>query len=111
MHAEVELREGDRLWVHDLGSQNGTVLIRQGREFPLTQEVVFSNDTLRFGEVALSARDVIEILKAAATKDSAATPDVAAAAAAAPAAGARGFVRCECGTVKVRGEPCPACGE
>ncbi len=109
MHAEVELREGDRLWVHDLGSQNGTVLIRQGREFPLSQEVVFLNDTLRFGEVALSAREVIEVLKAAAKQDSSATPDVAGAAA--PAAGARGFVRCGCGTVKPRGERCPACGE
>lgn len=40
-----------------------TLLIRQGREFPIKQEVVFLNDTLRFGEVALAARDVIDILR------------------------------------------------
>lgn len=110
MHAEVELLDGDRLRVRDLDSENGTLLIRQGREFPIKQEVVFLNDTLRFGEVALAARDVIDILKTAAQQD-VATPDVAARAAPAAAAGAGTFVRCGCGAVKMRGESCPACGE
>jgi hypothetical protein len=110
MHAEVELLDGDRLRVRDLDSENGTLLIRQGREFPIRQEVVFLNDTLRFGEVALAARDVIDILKTAAQQD-VATPDVAARAAPAAAAGAGTFVRCGCGAVKMRGESCPACGE
>jgi hypothetical protein len=109
MHAEVELLDGDRLRVRDLDSENGTLLIRLGREFPIKQEVVFLNDTLRFGEVALAARDVIDILKTAAQQD-VATPDVAARAAPA-AAGAGTFVRCGCGAVKMRGESCPACGE
>lgn len=111
IHAEVELLDGDRLRVRDLQSQNGTVIIRQGREFPVTQEVVFLNDTLRFGEVALAAKEVIEVLKAAPRRVPAATPPKAVAGAARAAAGAGAFVRCECGTVKVRGEPCPACGE
>jgi len=112
IHAEVELLDGDRLRVRDLQSQNGTVLVRQGREFPVTQEVVFLNDTLRFGEVALAAREVIEVLKTAARQvPFAAPPKAVAGAARAAAAGAGAFVRCECGTVKVRGEPCPACGE
>lgn len=109
-HAEIELRDGDRLWVRDLGSQNGTVLIRQGREFPLGQELVFLGDTIRFGEVALAVSDVIDILKKAAKQHSAATPEVANPAAA-PAAGGMKFVRCGCGTVKARGQPCPVCGE
>ncbi|MBF6560053.1 MAG: FHA domain-containing protein [Candidatus Binataceae bacterium] len=106
MHAEIELLEGDRLRVRDLDSDNGIVLIRQGREFPIKQEVVLLNDTLRFGEVALAVRDVIEILKNAVQPAAAAhavTP--------APVAGAKGFVRCGCGMVKVRGDPCPTCGE
>jgi hypothetical protein len=85
MHAEVELLDGDPLRVRDLDSENGTLLIRQGREFPIKQEVVFLNDTLRFGEVALAARDVIDILKTAAQQD-VARPDVAARAAPAAAA-------------------------
>ncbi len=43
--------------VRDLGSQNGTVLLRQGREFRLGEETIFLTDTLRFGEVSLLARD------------------------------------------------------
>src|SRR5579863_10560893 len=57
-HAEIELVGSDRIRVFDLNSANGTVLIRQGREFPVAQEVALMGDTLRFGEVALAARDI-----------------------------------------------------
>ncbi len=105
-HAEVELRGDDTFLVRDLGSQNGTVLIRKGREFPLTEEVVFPTDTLRFGEVAISAREVLNILKSSADQKLAARPELKNA-----PAGAGGFVRCGCGAVKPRGQRCPACGE
>jgi pSer/pThr/pTyr-binding forkhead associated (FHA) protein len=105
-HAEVELRGDGSLLVRDLGSQNGTVLLRKGREFPLTEEVVFPTDTLRFGEVAISAREVLNILKSSGEQDSPAQPELKAA-----PAGAGVFVRCGCGTVKPRGQRCPACGE
>jgi hypothetical protein len=67
------------------------------------------SDTLRFGEVAIAAQDMIAILRTSAKRDSGAKPEVGAVPAAAGGAGA--FVRCGCGTIKVRGEPCPACGE
>ena len=105
-HAEIELVGSDRIRVFDLNSANGTVLIRQGREFPVAQEVALMGDTLRFGEVALAARDIIEILKTAAKQDAAPAD-----AAAPQPAGALVFVRCGCGTVKTRGQPCPVCGE
>ena len=105
-HAEIELVGADRIRVSDLNSANGTMLIRQGRDFPITNEVVLLNDTVRFGEVALAARDIIDILKTAAKQD-AAPPEAAAPA----AAGVLAFVRCGCGTVKTRGQPCPVCGE
>ncbi len=104
-HAEVELRSDGSFMVRDLGSQNGTVLIRKGREFPLTEEVVFLSDTLRFGEVAIPVEEVLNMVKNSAAPP-ANPPPIARA-----AAGAGGFVRCGCGTVKPRGQPCPACGE
>jgi hypothetical protein len=110
-HAEIELLDGDRLRVRDLGSQNGSFLIRQGREFPLAQEVVFLNDTLRFGEVALAARDVIDILKAAIKQDSAEPHENIGDAAPAKLAKASSLMRCGCGAVKPRGSACAVCGE
>lgn len=101
IHAEVQLLEGDRLRVKDLGSQNGTILIRQGHEFPVKEEqTAFLNDLLKFGEVTLAARDLIDLLKNAAAKDGAPPPQ-----ASAP------LVRCDCGAIKTRGARCPSCGE
>jgi len=108
-HAEIELLDGDRLRVRDLGSQNGTTLIRQGREFPVQRELVFANDTLRFGEVAVAARDVIEIVKAASKPAPAPAGDAAALPEA--VAGLSSLVRCGCGAVKARDGRCPVCGE
>lgn len=105
-HAEVQLLENDRLRVKDLGSQNGTVLIRQGREFPVKDEqTAFLSDLLKFGEVTIAARDLIDLLKEAAA------PAAAGARAAAPQAAAAALIRCDCGAIKTRGGRCPACGE
>jgi hypothetical protein len=97
--------------VRDLGSQNGTVLLRQGREFRLGEETIFLTDTLRFGEVTLLAREVFEALS-----NSVAEPAPAPIAArqappqkpsgSPPAA----LVRCDCGAIKPRGQRCPVCG-
>jgi hypothetical protein len=110
-HAEIELLNDDRLRVRDLGSQNGTALIRQGREFPLAQEVVFLNDTIRFGEVALAAREVFDILKAAMVRDFAERKDGAPAPAPLKPALGSALVRCECGGIKPRAGVCPVCGQ
>ncbi|MGC1677893.1 MAG: FHA domain-containing protein [Candidatus Binataceae bacterium] len=105
-HAEVQLLENDRLRVKDLGSQNGTVLIRQGREFPVKDEqTAFLSDLLKFGEVTIAARDLIDLLKEAAA------PVAAGARAAAPQPAAAVLIRCDCGAIKTRGARCPACGE
>lgn len=71
------MRADGTLLVRDLGSQNGTVLLRKGREFPLTEEVVFPTDTLRFGEVAISAREVLNILKSSGEQESPPQPQLA----------------------------------
>ncbi|MGH7906559.1 MAG: FHA domain-containing protein [Candidatus Binataceae bacterium] len=112
-HAEIDLLDGDRLLIHDLGSQNGTTLIRQGREFRIGEETVLIGDLVRFGEVTLTVKDVIDALRAAAAREAAARPAPAAnrPAVPRPAAGSGSLVRCGCGAVKARNERCPVCGE
>jgi pSer/pThr/pTyr-binding forkhead associated (FHA) protein len=111
VHAEIQLIGNDRMLVRDLGSQNGTVLLRQGREFRLGEETIFLTDTLRFGEVSLLAREVFEALSSSAGEPAA--PPVAARRAPTqkPSGGGAALVRCDCGAVKPRGQRCPVCGE
>lgn len=108
-HAEIAFDLG-KILVTDCGSSNGTTLIRQGAPRPLKQEYVFTTDQIRFGDITLSVKDLLEAIRA---KDSpaAAKPapnkEVAKAAAAVPGK----VVRCACGAVKRTGEFCPACGQ
>lgn len=121
--------------VRDLGSQNGTVLLRQGREFKLGEETIFLTDTLRFGEVTLAARDVFEALSSSVAPpasvpapvlapSSAVTPSPAVTPAPVPVPGVvrppppqkapggkSALIRCDCGAIKTRGQRCPVCGE
>lgn len=112
VHAEILIVDGDRMLVRDLGSQNGTVLLRQGREFRLGEETIFLTDTLRFGEVTLQAREVFEALSN--SVDQPAPPAPAIVRPAPPEkrpSGAQALVRCDCGAIKPRGQRCPVCGE
>jgi pSer/pThr/pTyr-binding forkhead associated (FHA) protein len=113
VHAEILILGSDRMLIRDLGSENGTVLFRQGREFRLGEETIFLTDTLRFGEVTLLAREVFEALSNA--SESAAPAPAPAAARPAPAqkpsSGGPALVRCDCGAIKPRGQRCPVCGE
>jgi pSer/pThr/pTyr-binding forkhead associated (FHA) protein len=109
VHAEIVILGTDRMLVRDLGSQNGTVLLRQGREFRLSEETIYLSDTLRFGEVTLLAREVFEALSGSSEEPA---PAVARPAAAKkPSSGGAALVRCECGAIKPRGQSCPVCGE
>jgi pSer/pThr/pTyr-binding forkhead associated (FHA) protein len=107
VHAEIAIVGKDRMVVRDLGSQNGTILLRQGREFRLGEETIYLSDTLRFGEVTLLAREVFEALG---PQDPAASPESTPAPQPNAGSGAA-LVRCECGAVKPRGQRCPVCGE
>jgi pSer/pThr/pTyr-binding forkhead associated (FHA) protein len=110
VHAEIVIIGKDRMVVRDLGSQNGTILLRQGREFHLGEETIYLSDTLRFGEVTLAAREVFEALG---PQDAAAAPEPTPAPQhnADGGGGGAALVRCECGAVKPRGQRCPVCGE
>ncbi|HUA34226.1 MAG TPA: FHA domain-containing protein [Candidatus Binataceae bacterium] len=108
VHAEIVILGTDRMLVRDLGSQNGTVLLRQGREFKLGEETIYLTDTLRFGEVTLLAREVYEALPAEQPVPAAVVQRPARGK---PSSGGAVMVRCDCGAVKPRGQQCPVCGE
>ncbi len=108
VHAEIVIIGKDRMVVRDLGSQNGTILIRQGREFRLGEETIYLSDSLRFGEVTLAAREMFEALG---PENPPAPPEPTPVPQHNAGGGSAALVRCECGAVKPRGQRCPVCGE
>jgi len=108
VHAEIVVLGSDRMLVRDLGSQNGTMLVRQGREFKLSEETIYLTDTLRFGEVTLQAREVYEALPSEQPAPAAVAQRPARGK---PSSSGPALVRCDCGAVKPRGQQCPVCGE
>ena len=53
-HAEIVLLDDSRLFVRDLGSANGTTLVRRGERTSLAREVIASGDGVQFGDVSLT---------------------------------------------------------
>lgn len=100
VHAELMFLENGKMLVTDCRSTQGTSLIGQGGAVrAIRQELVSPLDTLRFGSVTMP---VNELLRAIQLKH----PPVAAL----PPGGA-GLVRCECGAVRVKNNPCEVCGK
>jgi pSer/pThr/pTyr-binding forkhead associated (FHA) protein len=93
-HAEVWLGPDGLLRIADLGSSNGTRLIRDGKSSPVKEAILQTGDRLRFGTVAMDLDELIEkvelIQPAALTR---------------PAR-----IRCVCGVLKTPGEVCLGCG-
>lgn len=111
-HAELTIVGGDKLFITDCNSRNGTLLLKDGREIAIHQEFLYPEDVLRFGSVEMSVK---EILKAIKEKHD--LLDLSRPAAPPPVQepskpwvkGAR-LVRCVCGHVKQQGAKCPECG-
>jgi len=112
----------------DLESSSGTFLIRGGKEDSIARAKLKAGDKVRFGEVELTlealqervakltppeplplrkanppplpvaVKRAVPVIAATPTMKFSATP-------------AGRMVRCECGTIKKRGEPCPSCGQ
>ena len=98
-HAELTIRADGRLWLRDCGSTQGTFLLTPGQApRALKAGWVGPRDVLRFGQVELRVADLLDPAAARSAK-SPAMP-----------AGSVPKVRCACGAVKSRGEPCHVCG-
>ena len=100
VHTELTLLENGKLLVTDCRSTQGTFLMQHGGEArAIKQELVLARDTLRFGNVSMSVK---ELLHAVHLKH----PPVAQM----PLEGA-GLLRCVCGAVKVKHDRCEVCGK
>jgi hypothetical protein len=112
IHAEVSLLDGDRLFVTDCQSSNGTFLVRGGTETRITQEKFGPGDWIKFGAVSLNVADVVAAVrrKMGPVPPPLPTP---------PKPGAKpkrfatgiNLVRCHCGDIKAAGQRCPSCGQ
>jgi len=126
-HADLMIESSGAMELLDLDSSSGTYLIRDGKEDSIARAKLKPGDKLRFGEVELTLEalqdrvqkltppDPLPIRKAnppplpvavkRATPVIAATPTMKF-----NAASTGRMMRCECGTIKKRGEACPSCG-
>ncbi|THB64188.1 MAG: FHA domain-containing protein [Desulfovibrio sp.] len=113
VHAELTIVGGDKLFITDCHSRNGTMLLKEGREVAIHQDFLFPEDVVRFGDVELSVK---EILKA--VKERHELLDIKSPVPPPPSPqdkkpwvrGAR-LIRCSCGHVKEKGKYCAECGK
>ncbi|MEO8026897.1 MAG: FHA domain-containing protein [Bryobacteraceae bacterium] len=135
LHAEISFSERGQIVLTDLRSQNGTLILRGGKSIEVHTEILTPTDEIRFGDVTLSAKDVIQSIERnapgafSAPSGQAMNPALAppppppsigfgarppAAAplsppGATPQPSPGRLIRCECGAVKTIGVPCPGC--
>ena len=112
LHAQLSILEGEQLFLVDCQSSNGTMLLRDGQSRPVRQEFVTPADQVRFGDVTLSVEDILAVIrhKHQIPKSEQFPKPRDEAPAADPWGRGKRLVRCACGSVKVKGEHCRACG-
>jgi predicted component of type VI protein secretion system len=137
VHAELVRLEDGRWLIRDRQSRNGTRLLRGAAATPVAEEVLALSDSVQLGGVVLPVRDLVDAALSAAARGAHAvsppagspgpgrasdrgqvapvpgpqpTPGPRPAPMPGPAAVST-LIRCGCGTIKPRGQPCPQCGE
>lgn len=107
LHAQLTLLENGSYFLTDCHSTNGTLLIRQGRQQALGQELLSPGDRLRFGDAELSLEELLQVLRAEhSVPNPARTQEEPSPSQPTPSGR---LIRCACGSVKHKGEPCPTC--
>lgn len=109
-HAELTFLSGGRLLMTDCNSTNGTFLLQgAGREQRLRQELISPMDSIRFGNVTLGVKALLEALrlKFPQFEEALSRP---ASPAATPWIRGRRLIRCVCGCIKAVDQACAECG-
>lgn len=106
-HAQVELLEGDRVFLIDCQSSNGTFVYRAGQPVRISQETVGLSDQVRFGDVVMAVSDLADMARRAGGVPPSPPPGTRPAPV--PLPKSEKLVRCICGAVITAGKPCPFC--
>lgn len=108
-HAEIAFLAGGKVLLTDCKSTNGTYrILTDGRTVRIYHELITATDTLRFGQITLSAKELLETLRLNSPQGhpgGGASP-----AAQPPAVAGERLVRGACGHIKPADGPCPECG-
>jgi pSer/pThr/pTyr-binding forkhead associated (FHA) protein len=104
LHAEATLLDGDRVYLTDCNSSNGTFVIREGAARAVRQETLRAGDDVQFGSVVLSVADLLEVFRAHSRRGP--SPQKGSS----PLRHSNKLVRCECGAVKSVADRCSFCG-
>jgi predicted component of type VI protein secretion system len=120
-HAELTIGADGSLNLRDLESTGGTFVLRDGKEIPVVRASLRRTDRLRLGDYEVSITDLLSMIPGAAAippplpvaAPIAPRPETSPVTPPRPAGDERPktrMVRCDCGTIKERGQACPACG-
>lgn len=113
-HAELVVTAQGELYLSDCHSTHGTSLVERGTGRPIKQEVVRPDATLRFGDVTMTAAELITALAARYPElafPKGGTPDRGSERPSRQWPKGARLVRCACGGVKPKGQRCQECGE
>src|SRR3954467_6841236 len=109
-HAELTIGQDGSLSIRDLDSSGGTFVLRDGKEIDVTRTAALKRtDAVRLGDYEISVEDLLELIGETghAVKPE---PGMRAIPGESGDQPKTRMVRCDCGTIKERGIPCPACG-
>jgi pSer/pThr/pTyr-binding forkhead associated (FHA) protein len=106
-HAEMIFANAGAIEIRDLNSTGGTFVRRNGKERSVTQTRLESADILRLGDYEVSLQELLSLAKKEQLPPQPAAQPAADTGLERPKTR---MVRCDCGTIKKRGETCPACG-
>lgn len=109
-HAELTIDANGSISIRDLNSSGGTLVLRAGKEIPVTARIQLNRaDRLMLGDYEISVEDLLSLVEEAghAVKPEIGMRSIPAESADRPKTR---MVRCDCGSIKERGKPCPACG-
>ncbi len=111
-HAELSFIEGGRLFLTDCRSINGTALVSNNRETRVRQTLLSPTETIRFGDVVLPVKELLEAIRLKFPAFAGAVaPELPSKPKTQPWLRGDRLVRCTCGAVKRKHETCPTCGE
>lgn len=105
-HAELVIADDGTIELSDLKSRGGTYLLRGGRETQVERVKVQATDVVRLGEYKTT---IAALLDSGPRIFPTRPPDTSTPAPKPPTRSASRLVRCSCGAVKERGQPCPHC--